>query len=156
MNVIKVLYICVHNSARSQMAEAFTNLLGRGGNLRHDVTFTAESAGLEPGKLNPVVVAVMKEIGLDISKNKTNSAFEFFKAGRRYDYVITVCDESSAEQCPVFPGVTIRKHWGFSDPSALTGAQEEIIAETRKIRDQIKAAVETFIKTADPVKDFRQ
>ena len=156
MNVLKVLYICVHNSARSQMAEAFTNFWGRAGNLRQDVAFTAESAGLEPGNLNPVVVEVMKEIGIDISKNKTNSVFEFFKEGRRYDYVVTVCDESRAEQCPVFPGVTKRKHWGFRDPSALAGTQEEIKTETRKIRDQIKEAVETFIKNADPAADFRQ
>jgi arsenate reductase len=155
MKVIKVLYICVHNSARSQMAEAFTNLLGRGDHLRQDVTFNAESAGLEPGRLNPVVVEVMKEIGIDISKNRTKSAFEFFKQGRRYDYVITVCDESSAEKCPVFPGITIRKHWGFSDPSALTGTAGEIKAGTRQIRDQIKTAVETFIKDADPPRDFR-
>jgi arsenate reductase len=137
------------------MAEAFTKLWGSAGKIRQDVAFTAESAGLEPGSLNPVVVEVMNEIGIDISKNKTDSVFEFVKEGRRYDYVITVCDESNAEQCPVFPGVTRRKHWGFRDPSALTGTAEEIKAETRKIRDQIKAAVETFIKTAEPARDFR-
>jgi arsenate reductase (thioredoxin) len=145
MKVLRVLYICVHNSARSQMAEAFTKLLGGTGGLRQDITFSAESAGLEPGTLNPVVVEVMKEIGIDISNNKTKSVFEFFKKGRRFDYVITVCDESSAEQCPVFPGITIRKHWGFRDPSALTGTAAEITAGTRLIRDQIKTAVETFI-----------
>ena len=145
MKVIKVLYVCVHNSARSQMAEAFTNTLGREGKYRKDVSIEAESAGFEPGKLNPVVVDVMKEIGIDISNNKTNSVFEFYKEGRLYDYVITVCDESNAEQCPIFPGVTTRKHWSFKDPSALTGTREKIKIETRKIRDQIREAVEKFI-----------
>ena len=144
MNVIRVLYVCVHNSARSQMAEAFTNQLGNEGKYK-DVTIEAESAGLEPGQLNPVVVEVMKETGIDISKNKTNSVFDFFKEGRLYNYVITVCDESNAEQCPIFPGITARKHWSFKDPSSLTGTKEDIKAETRKIRDQIKAAVEKFI-----------
>ena len=145
MKVIKVLYVCVHNSARSQMAEAFTNTLGRGGKYKKYLSVEAESAGFEPGKLNPVVVEVMKEIGIDISNNRTNSVFEFYKEGRLYDYVITVCDESNAEQCPIFPGATTRKHWSFKDPSALTGTKEEIKNETRKIRDQIKEAVEKFI-----------
>ena len=156
MDAIKVLYVCVHNSARSQMAEAFTNFLGKEGKYREDVSIEADSAGFEPGQLNPVVIDVMKEIGIYISKNKTNSVFEFFKQGRRYDYVITVCDESTAEQCPLFPGIVLRKHWSFKDPSSLTGTKEEIKAETRKIRDQIKAAVEEFIKTADISKDFRK
>lgn len=150
MNVIKVLYVCVHNSARSQMAEAFTNTAGREGKYGKDVTIEAESAGFEPGKLNPAVVEVMEEIGIDISNNKTNSVFEFFKEGRLYDFVITVCDESNAEQCPLFPGVTTRKHWSFKDPSALTGTKEEIKIETRKIRDQIKEAVEKFIYSILP------
>jgi arsenate reductase len=150
MKIIKVLYVCVHNSARSQMAEAFTNTLGREGKYRKDVSFEAESAGFEPGKLNPVVVEVMKEIGIDISNNKTDSVFEFFKEGRLYDYVITVCDESNAEQCPIFPGITSRKHWSFKDPSTLSGTKEEVKIETRKIRDQIKEAVENFIDSILP------
>jgi arsenate reductase len=149
MKVIKVLYVCVHNSARSQMAEAFTNTLGKEGKDRKGVSIEAESAGFEPGQLNPVVVEVMKEIGIDISNNKTNSVFEFFKEGRLYDYVITVCDESNAEQCPTFPGVTTGKHWSFKDPSALTGTKEEVKIEIRKIRDQIKDAVEKFIDSMD-------
>jgi arsenate reductase len=132
------------------MAEAFINAVGKEGKYRKDVTIEAESAGFEPGKLNPVVVEVMKEIGIDISNNKTNSVSEFFKEGRLYDYVITVCDESNAEQCPLFPGVTARKHWSFKDPSALTGTKEEIKIETRKIRDQIKEAVEKFIYSILP------
>jgi arsenate reductase len=150
MKVIKVLYVCVHNSARSQMAEAFTNTLGREGKYRKYLSFEAESAGFEPGKLNPAIIEVMKEIGIDISNNKTNSVFDFYKEDRLYDYVITVCDESNAEQCPIFPGVTTRKHWSFKDPSALTGTKEEIKMETRKIRDQIKEIVEKFIDSFLP------
>ncbi|MBF0113018.1 MAG: arsenate reductase ArsC [Desulfamplus sp.] len=136
---IKVLFICVHNSARSQMAEAFLQELG-------GESFIVESAGLEAGVLNPLAVAVMKEIGIDISGNKTKSAFEFFKQGRLYNYVITVCDESAEKRCPIFPGITKRIHWGFDDPSSLTGSEDEKLATTRKIRDQIKEAVENFIK----------
>lgn len=89
----KVLFVCIHNSARSQMAEAFLN--GLGGEL-----FEAQSAGFEPGKMNPLVVEAMAEIGYDLSKNETNSVFEFFKDGKRFNYVVTVCDEGAAQRCP--------------------------------------------------------
>ncbi len=106
MEKIKVLFVCVHNSARSQMAEAFLNQLAGD-------KFKAESAGLEPGTLNPLVVEVMKEIGIDISHNQTKSAFDFFKQGRLFNFVITVCDSASAERCPIFPGVTQRLGWSL-------------------------------------------
>jgi arsenate reductase (thioredoxin) len=138
--VQKVLFVCVHNSARSQMAETFLNDLGKG-------KFIAESAGLEPGALNPIVVDSMKEIGYDISNNKTKSVFDFFKQGKLYGFVITVCDESNSERCPIFPGLTQRLHWSFPDPSGLTGTYEENLTMTGKIRDQIKEKVEAFIKT---------
>jgi arsenate reductase (thioredoxin) len=137
----KVLFVCIHNSARSQMAEAYLNHLGA-----H--LFEAESAGLEPGILNPLAVTVMKEEGIDISGNRTKDVFEFLKQGRRYPFVITVCDETAAERCPVFPGPGMRLHWGFADPGALTGSQEERLAATREIRDQIKQQVEAFIREA--------
>lgn len=136
---VKVLFICVHNSARSQMAEAFLKELGKD-------HFFAESAGLEAGVLNPLAVTVMKEVGIDISGNTTKSAFEFLKQGRLYNYVVTVCDASSGERCPIFPGITKRLHWGFDDPSSLTGSDEEKLEKTRKIRDQIEEAVKDFIK----------
>jgi len=110
----KVLFVCVHNTARSQMAEAFLKEYG-------EDYFESESAGLEPGKLNPFVVDAMKEIGVDISTNKTKSAFDLWKAGRLFSYVITVCDESSAEQCPLFPGTVKRLQWSFPDPAVFTG-----------------------------------
>ena len=134
----KVLFVCVHNTARSQMAEAFLKKYG-GDN------FDAESAGLEPGKLNPFVVDAMKEIGVDISTNKTKSAFDLWKAGRLLSYVITVCDESSAEQCPLFPGTVKRLQWSFPDPAVFTGSYEEKLAKVREVRDQIKQRILEFI-----------
>jgi arsenate reductase len=137
MSKIKVLFVCVHNSARSQMSEAFLNhYFGE--------RFEAESAGIEPGKLNPVVVNAMKEIGIDISGNKTKSVFDYFMQGKRFEYVITVCDKKAAERCPIFPGVAERIHWSFSDPSALQGSYEEKLEGTRKIRDQIKDKVKLW------------
>ena len=135
----KVLFICVHNSARSQMAEAFLKQLAGD-------RFEVESAGLEPGKLNPVVVEAMKEVGLDISQNKTKSVFDFFKQGKQYDYVVTVCDESQSGACPVFPGKGERLHWGFADPSSFQGSREDRIAKTRKVRDQIEAKIKDWLK----------
>lgn len=132
-----VLFVCIHNSARSQMAEAFLN------QMCGDV-FHAQSAGIEPGKLNPVVVAAMGEIGVDISGNKTKSVNDMLRSGQSFAYVITVCDETSAERCPVFPGATTRLHWGFPDPSSFQGTPDERLAFTRKVRDTIKAKVEQW------------
>lgn len=138
MDKQKVLFVCVHNSARSQMAEAFLNQLG--GN-----EFTAESAGLEPGKLNPYVVKVLQETGIDITGKQTNDVFDFYREGRLYDYVITVCDETAGERCPLFPGISERLHWSFEDPSSLKGTDEEILSRVRIIRDEIKNKIIEFI-----------
>jgi arsenate reductase (thioredoxin) len=135
----RVLFVCIHNSARSQMAEAFLKQLAGD-------QFDAESAGLEPGMLNPLAVAVMQEAGIDISTNHTKSVDSFLARGARFDFVVTVCDETSAERCPVFPGSSKREHWGFRDPGALSGTREERLTETRVIRDQIKDRVREFIK----------
>ncbi len=135
----KVLFLCVHNSARSQMAEAFLNELAPD-------EFEAQSAGFEPRELNPLAIKVMAEAGIDISEKKSKAVFDLMKKGEFFAYVITVCDEASAERCPIFPGVTHRLHWSFEDPSAFTGSEEEKLAKTRIIRDQIKAKVEEFIK----------
>jgi arsenate reductase len=137
----KVLFVCIHNSARSQMAEAF--LKKYGGN-----DFIAESAGLEPGVLNKNVIEVMKEIGIDISRNPTKSVFDLFIKGEKYDAVVTVCDEASAERCPIFPGKVKRIAWSFADPSAFQGTQEEILEQTRKVRDTIEDKVKEFITQA--------
>ena len=135
---LKVLFVCVHNSARSQMAEAFLKQIGSD-------EFEVESAGIEPGKLNPPVVEAMKEIGIDISNNPTKHVFDFFKQGRAFDYVVTVCDAKAAAACPVFPGKIRRLAWSFEDPSAFTGTHEEKLAKTRVVRDAIKAAVAQFV-----------
>ncbi|MFW6209700.1 MAG: arsenate reductase ArsC [Spirochaetota bacterium] len=134
----KVLFICIHNSARSQMAETFLNDLG-------GEKFEAESAGLEPGTLNPLVVQVMAEEGYDISGNSTNSVFDFHREKRTYDIVVAVCSKEAEERCPIFPGTGERLHWPFDDPSSMDGSQEERLEATRRIRDQIKAKIEEFI-----------
>ncbi|MBF0566361.1 MAG: arsenate reductase ArsC [Nitrospirae bacterium] len=134
----KVLFVCVHNSARSQMAEAFLN------NLAGD-RFEAQSAGLEPGRLNPVVVEVMKEEGIDISMNKTKSVYDMLEKGEQFHYVITVCDETKAEMCPTFPGAAKSLHWGFEDPSSLEGSGNEILAKTREIKNTIKQKISRWI-----------
>jgi arsenate reductase len=104
MSKKRVLFVCIHNSARSQMAAAYLRALGGD-------RFEAESAGLEPGKLNPLAVEAMRRAGIDISRAPTQSVFDLFKTGRRYEYVISVCDGASAERCPIFPGVTNRLNW---------------------------------------------
>ena len=140
--VSKVLFVCIHNSARSQMAEAFLNVLGNG-------KFEAESAGIEPGKLNPNVVEVLKETGIDISNKKTQGVFDLFQQGKKYDAVITVCDAANAERCPIFPGKVKRMAWSFPDPSAFKGSEEDILKNTREIRDEIENKVRGFIKEAE-------
>jgi arsenate reductase (thioredoxin) len=133
----KVLFVCIHNSARSQMAEAFLNRICGD-------EFEAYSAGIEPGRLNPIVVEVMQEIGIDISSNQAKAVFDMYKSGKTFAYVITVCDETSAERCPIFPGVMARLHWSFSDPSSFSGSHDEKLARTREVRDTIKAKIEQW------------
>ena len=130
----KILFVCIHNSARSQMAEAFLNRFC-------GANFDAQSAGIEPGKLNPIVVEAMAAEGIDISANATKSVQEMIASGQRFDYVITVCDETSAERCPIFPGGTTRLHWGFPDPSQFTGTHAEKLAATCGVRDEIARTI---------------
>ena len=136
---IKVLFVCNHNGARSQIAEAFLKKIGGD-------RFESQSSGLEPGILNPLAVEVMKEVGIDLSPNQTKSVFDFFKSGELFDYVVTVCDGGSAEKCPIFPGITTRLHWSFEDPAALEGDREMMLASARKIRVEIQTAVEVFVE----------
>ena len=133
----EVLFVCVGNTARSQMAEAFLNSI-----CPDD--FTAESAGLEPGTLNPLAIAAMREVGIDISTNETKSAFDLFRAGRLYSYVITVCDETSSERCPIFPDTARRLHWSFADPASFQGPWEERLSQTRLVRDRIRAQISAW------------
>ncbi|MEO7723150.1 MAG: arsenate reductase ArsC [Chthoniobacterales bacterium] len=144
MRKTNVLFICIHNSARSQMAEAWLNYTC--GDF-----FAAQSAGLEPGSLNPLVVEAMAEVAVDISKKGTQAVFDVFKSGQLFAYVITVCDETSAERCPIFPGPTRRLHWSFPDPSALTGSREEKLKGVRAIRDEIRQKVEEWCEQVCPL-----
>ncbi len=135
----KVLFLCIHNSARSQMAEAYLKKFSAG-------HFHVESAGLEAGILNPVAVEAMKDDGIDISGNVTKNVFDFYDEGKDFDIVVTVCDEGNAARCPVFPGMHKKLHWGFDDPSAFKGTAEEKLAQTKIVRDKIKNAVLQFIQ----------
>ncbi len=133
----KVLFICVHNSARSQMAEAYLNKFSQ--------EFDAHSAGLTPTRINPLVVEVMAEEGFDLAGKKTQSVFDLFRDGKLFQYVITVCDESTEDQCPIFPGVTTRLHWPFPDPASFEGSHEEKLASIREVRELIKNTIQSFI-----------
>jgi arsenate reductase len=133
----KVLFICAHNSARSQMAAALLNeACGE--------FFEGQSAGLEPGTINPLAVEALQELGLDISKNTTQRVFDVWASGQIFQFVVTVCSEAEAEGCPIFAGVTTRLHWPFDDPSKLMGTPEHRLAGTRRIRDQIRAKIDSF------------
>jgi arsenate reductase len=120
------------------MSEAFLKYYG--GDL-----FDAQSAGLEPGELNPLVVEAMGEIGIDISQNKTKSVFDIWKSGELFQYVISVCDAESAEKCPIFPGPTKRLHWSFQDPSRAMGTADQKLDEVRKIRDEIAFKIQDWL-----------
>lgn len=131
----RILFICTHNSARSQIAEAFLKTL-------FPERFEAYSAGTQPGKLNPFVVKAMGEAGMDISGNRTKSVDEF--KGDKFDLVVTICDQAK-EACPYFPGAKDYLHRNFEDPSMFTGSEEEIIEKVRQVRDNIKEwVVEMF------------
>jgi arsenate reductase len=130
----RVLVLCTGNSARSQMAE---------GLLRHDAgdRFDVESAGLNPGQVRPEAIAVMEEIGVDISAHRSKHVDEF--AGQQFDYVLTVCDNAN-ESCPVLPGQGERLHRSFEDPAALQGGEQQRLAKFRRVRDEIRDYLQTF------------
>ncbi|OGX46995.1 MAG: arsenate reductase [Omnitrophica WOR_2 bacterium RIFOXYB2_FULL_38_16] len=133
----KVVFVCIHNSARSQMAEEILRQLAGD-------RFEVDSAGIEPGTLNPRVIEVLKEIDIDISGKKTKSVDQLIAKGKEFDYIITVCDEASAERCPIFPGFGTRLHWGFEDPSSFQN-DADAIEKTRIIRDLIKSKIESWL-----------
>jgi arsenate reductase len=130
----RVLVLCTGNSARSQMAE---------GLLRHDAggRYDVESAGVAPGRVRPEAIAVMREIGIDISGHRSKHLDEF--AGQQFDYVLTVCDHAN-ESCPVLPGQGRRLHRSFEDPAALQGDEQERLAAFRRVRDDIREYLKTF------------
>lgn len=137
MSKKSVLFVCIHNSARSQMAEEI---------LRKEASdrFIVESAGIEPGQLNPIVVAALQEDGIDIAGKKTQAVADLLQAKKAYDYVITVCDEASAQHCPVFPGGT-KLHWGFTDPSKFTGTAQEKLQKVRAVKQEIQLKIRQWL-----------
>lgn len=120
------------------MAEAFLNQLGEG-------RYLAESAGLEPGELNPMVVKAMAELGLDLSGNTCDSIDDFLPRADEFAYVVTVCDETAAERCPAFPGEVRRLHWGFPDPSSFEGTFEDRLYRTGEVRDLIRQRITEWV-----------
>ncbi|MGZ3679757.1 MAG: arsenate reductase ArsC [Ktedonobacterales bacterium] len=137
---MSVLFLCTHNSSRSQMAEGL--LRARGGGR-----YGVYSAGTQPRGVHPLAIAAMREIGIDISEaagHRAKGMGEF--AGQAIDLVVTVCDDA-AEECPFFPGARRQEHWGFPDPSAATGTEEERLAVFRQVRDAIAARIEEFVRS---------
>lgn len=139
----RVLILCTGNSARSQMAE---------GLLRHDAgeRFTVESAGTKPSSVRSEAIAVMNELGIDISAQRSKHVDEF--RGQRFDYVITVCD-NAREACPVFFGATKRLHHSFEDPAALDGSEAERLALFRHVRDELRSYLDGFVGGANQGQD---
>jgi arsenate reductase len=130
----RVLILCTGNSARSQMAE---------GLLRHDRgdRFDVESAGTEPSRVRPEAIAVMGELGIDISGHRSKHLDEF--TGQPFDYVLTVCDHAN-ESCPLYTGMTERRHHTFQDPAAFGGSDEERLALFRRVRDEIRSYLQSW------------
>ena len=134
MSIARVLFLCTHNSARSQMAEGLLRRLAAD-------RFEVASAGTEARGVNPLAVRAMADIGVDLRGHTSKTLDRFL--GERWDYVITVCDNAS-ESCPVFPGPVTRVHWSFDDPSAAAGGEQRL-AVFRRVRDEIRARIETWL-----------
>lgn len=135
----KVLFVCTHNSARSQMAEAYLKKLAGD-------KFDVESAGLEAGNLNPYVVRALLEEGIDIAGHPTQDVFALLKQGRFYNFVVAVCSKEAADRCPIFPGRAKRMVWSYPDPSTFTGSDEQIMAQVRVVRDAIRERIRQFVQ----------
>jgi arsenate reductase (thioredoxin) len=141
--MMRVLFLCTHNSSRSQMAEGL--LRARGG-----ARYAVYSAGTHPRGVHPLAIQVMREIGIDISAtagHRAKSLDEFIEQAPM-DLVVTVCDDA-AEECPYFPHARRQEHWGFPDPSVVTGSEEERLAAFRSVRDAIAGRIATFILSRD-------
>ncbi len=137
----KVLFLCTHNSARSQMAEAFLRKPARD-------LFEIYSAGLEPTGLHPLAKKVMEELGFDMSGHQSKDLKQFL--GKiHFGYLITVCANAEAT-CPIFPGASIRLHWPFEDPAAFEGTEEEKLTKFREVRDKIAAQIESWLNEMPP------
>jgi len=135
----RVLFLCTHNSARSQMAEGWLRALA-------GERFEAASAGTEATRVHPLAIRAMDEVGIDLTGHTSKTVDAL--SGERWDYVITVCD-SANERCPIFPGGATRIHWSFDDPSQATGTDEEKLKEFRRVRDEISARIRAWLTDQD-------
>ena len=136
-NKLRVLILCTGNSARSQMAEGLLRHLG-------GKQYEVFSAGTKPVGVNPVAIEAMREVGIDISAQRSKSVAEF--AGEKFATVITVCD-NAAEECPIFPGAPQRAHWSLPDPAAVSGTEEEKLGVFRKVRDELERRILSFVNS---------
>lgn len=136
----KILFVCVQNSFRSQIAEAIIN-------KKYGGRFVAESAGLNIGEISPLAIRVMNEYGIDISNNQVDSVFDFYKEGRFYSYVITVCSREAEKECPIFPGIRKRLNWELENPEKFTGTEEEKYQKAIELRDEIERRIDEFISS---------
>jgi len=141
-NKHRVLFVCVHNSFRSQIAEAILN-------YKYGDIFEAESGGLTVKEINPLAIEVMKDYGIDISKNKANCVFDFFNEGRLYEYVITVCSKEAEKECPIFPGIRKRINWNLEDPEAFTGTEDEKYQKAIHLMSEIENRIDDFAKPVE-------
>jgi arsenate reductase len=141
MTKTRILVLCTGNSARSQMAEGLFRAAGG---------VEAFSAGVRPSAVRPEAIAAMREIGIDISGQRSKSVDEF--AGASFDYVITVCD-NARDACPVFPGRATRIHWSFEDPAAVEGSERERLDAFRRTRDRLQERIKALL--ADPAAELR-
>lgn len=141
----KVLFMCVHNSARSQIAAAFLNRI-----CPDD--FEAHSAGLEVGVINPLAIEAMAEVGIDISKNRPQAVFDAWRSGTMYTHVIRVCSESeaAARSCPIFPSATKRLSWPFENPASFEGSDAARLEQMRYVRDAIEAKIRDWCESVCP------
>ncbi len=138
---IRILFVCIANSFRSQIAEAIMN-------HKYGDVFEAESSGYKVKPINPLAIEVMQEYGVDISNKKSNKVIDFFKEGRTYKYVITVCNRSEEQDCPIFPGMVTRLSWGdLEDPEYFTGSQQEKKEMALILRDKIEKRIDDFVNT---------
>jgi arsenate reductase len=141
--LIKVLFVCIHNAARSRMAEALLRSL-------EGPRFEVTSAGYEPDEVNPLVVDALHLAGLSVANpGPQPSVFDLFKAGKMFAYVIGVCDEEHEQKCPLFPGVTKRLSWSLPDPSTFTGSHRERLARVVEVREAIRERIEAWVRTLD-------
>jgi arsenate reductase (thioredoxin) len=140
MTRARVLVLCTHNSARSQMAEGLLRALAPD-------RFEVASAGTEATRVHPLAIRAMDELGIDLGGHTSKTLDRFL--AESWDYVITVCDTAN-ERCPVFPGAAMRLHWGFDDPSAARGTEEERLAEFRRVRDAIATRLRSWLAERVP------